>query len=450
MEAQIRAPSASSARKRFQLMPDRPASGAATTASPGTQGAATRARPPYRVKRSSVRRTQESGSMEMRQMRRSTAPPRIRPAQNHTECPTIDARTESATICGKASRPDLASTPAPTSSGAAGTGAPSWSHRAAANRTTYPWRRRNPAIRFKMLQPPPDSAAPPDSRLVVAPQHLLLQVRVDRIVAQPDAEQRVSEVLSLDPRARLRVADHHGRPLAGDVRDGQALPFLEVRDLLDEPVQALLELRHLLAGVLLETLPHGVGDLPAVQVAEHPHVDALDLVRPDHAGRVVIGRLLQIERGHVHLEERLLAQSRAVHRQRAAADGDALGHLDSVDVVDDGGRNERSAAEYGGGWRGNEKRCGGHRGDHGSLLRCWSKKANTRCQSRACSAGSAMMCVVPASGRNSNFLPARNSVSASSSDSLKCTLSSAVPWMIRSGRDRSLAYVTDLSRPLLI
>src|SRR5712691_2221058 len=95
--------------------------------------------------------------------------------------------------------------------------------------------------------------------------------------------------------------------------------------------------------------------------------------------------------------------------------------------------------------RGGE-RDGEQQGGHGSLLRCWSKKAKTRCQSRACSAGSAMMCVMLASGRNSNFLPARKSVSASRSDSLKCTLSSAVPWMIRSGRDRSLAYVTALLR----
>ena len=117
-------------------MPDMPASGGATTARPGTQGAATRARPPWRVKRSSVRRTQESGSMEIRQIRRSTAPPRFRPAQNQTECPSMEARTESAMTCGNAMLPDLARAPAPRRSGAAGSGAPSCSHREAANNRT--------------------------------------------------------------------------------------------------------------------------------------------------------------------------------------------------------------------------------------------------------------------------------------------------------------------------
>ena len=50
------------------------------TASPGIQGAAINARAPCLAKTSSVRRTHESGSMEMRQRRRSTAAPRLRPA----------------------------------------------------------------------------------------------------------------------------------------------------------------------------------------------------------------------------------------------------------------------------------------------------------------------------------------------------------------------------------
>src|SRR5438067_636453 len=68
-----------------------------------------------------------------------------------------------------------------------------------------------------------------------------------------------------------------------------------------------------------------------------------------------------------------------------------------------------------------------------SPRRCSSKNAKTRCQSRTCREGSARMWVIPASGRKSNGLPARKSASASRSDSLKWTLSSAVPCTMRSG-----------------
>src|SRR5438874_1814673 len=80
-------------------------------------------------------------------------------------------------------------------------------------------------------------------------------------------------------------------------------------------------------------------------------------------------------------------------------------------------------------------------------VRKWSsKKANTRCQSLTCREGSEMMWVIPASGRKSKDFPARKRVSESRSDSLKCTLSSAVPWTMRRGLSRSLAYWMTLLR----
>src|SRR5205814_1484134 len=86
----------------------------------GTESGAQR---PGRPKKSSVRRTQESGSSEMRQISRSTAVPRRRPASYQTRWPSAEAAIEMATTLANDSWPSLARAPAARSKGVIGTGA---------------------------------------------------------------------------------------------------------------------------------------------------------------------------------------------------------------------------------------------------------------------------------------------------------------------------------------
>ena len=128
----------SNAAKVRHRMPSAPAIGGATTEMPGTNLAAIREAPPQRVRRSSLCRTQVSGAKELRHRRRRTRWPKWRPAQNQAPSPSrLASRLASAAALHK-SWWLAANAPATTSSGAAGTGAPSRATRVTAKISTRP------------------------------------------------------------------------------------------------------------------------------------------------------------------------------------------------------------------------------------------------------------------------------------------------------------------------
>ena len=123
-------------------------------------------------------------------------------------------------------------------------------------------------------------------------------------------------------RALVRGGGLHDGSLSGNVGDGDAFSGAEIRNGLQELIESRLQLRHLRARVLLETGLHRLDDLAALEVAQHVHLDPLDLVGGDGLRRL-LGRVLQIETGDVDLEPELLAQAHPHQVQlfSAGADG---------------------------------------------------------------------------------------------------------------------------------
>src|SRR4029077_15726020 len=115
-----------------------PASGGATSASPGTNFATSSTFAPQRSKLVWVWLTQESGVRETRHSRFITRPPKTRPATYHTASPIRQAPSARVNTAPAGSRPSPAIAPATISVGTAGTGRPSWSHRTLRNTKERP------------------------------------------------------------------------------------------------------------------------------------------------------------------------------------------------------------------------------------------------------------------------------------------------------------------------
>ena len=130
-----------------------PASGVDTALRPGKNLVTRRERAPYREKLSSVRRTQESGSREMRQSWDNTLPPRCRPMEYQKMSLSSAAQTPTPMQRNKFIFPTPATAPAVTSNGALGSGSPIVSARTQTKSTAYPCCIRN-GITFSMVSAP--------------------------------------------------------------------------------------------------------------------------------------------------------------------------------------------------------------------------------------------------------------------------------------------------------
>src|SRR5438132_13596318 len=115
------APSAVSARNFDQRMPSAPASGGATSETPGTKRPMMNKAAPQRPKPSEVRATQLSGESEKRQSLLSTGVPKRRPAANQMALPMTLPATTAATSAAKAATSELAA-PATITGGVSGIG----------------------------------------------------------------------------------------------------------------------------------------------------------------------------------------------------------------------------------------------------------------------------------------------------------------------------------------
>ena len=111
--------------------------------SPGTNFAKSKVLEPYRTNTSSVRRTHESGSIEIRHSRFKTPRPRRRPISYQMESLNSAATAATASAMPKENFPRPASAPIAISTGAAGKGRPNCSASTIANNRAYPWRIRN-------------------------------------------------------------------------------------------------------------------------------------------------------------------------------------------------------------------------------------------------------------------------------------------------------------------
>src|SRR5579884_414138 len=125
-------------KKDAREIPDVAASGTATVLIPGMNLAMTRERLPCLEMKFELRRTQESGSSDIRQSVFSTAAPRHLPIAYQAASPIRHATTARSSALGKLSCPIAESTPAATSIGTAGTGAPNCSAATQANSNAYP------------------------------------------------------------------------------------------------------------------------------------------------------------------------------------------------------------------------------------------------------------------------------------------------------------------------
>ena len=116
-------------------MPMMPASGGAAVLNPGTNLAISNDWAPWTLKVCWVRRTQESGSREMRHSQPSTRPPLVRPMQYQIVSLTNEAIAARANAAARLSCPLPASAPAAIMTGTAGIGSPICSARTHTKRT---------------------------------------------------------------------------------------------------------------------------------------------------------------------------------------------------------------------------------------------------------------------------------------------------------------------------
>lgn len=103
--------------------------------SPGTNLATSSDRAPWRAKKASVLRTQESGSSEMRHNHPITRPPRRRPTSYHSTSDKSDAATHTPTTAAECSSPVRARAPPASRIGSAGSGSPTCSAKTKRKRT---------------------------------------------------------------------------------------------------------------------------------------------------------------------------------------------------------------------------------------------------------------------------------------------------------------------------
>src|SRR5512143_1172406 len=136
-------PRMSKIKKRDGRMLMVPASGVDTALSPGTNFVTRSALAPYRAKIFSVRRTQESGSREMRQSKDNTLLPRSRPKAYHKISLSNAAQTPKPMQRNKFIWPTPANAPTVMSNGATGIGSPIVSATTQINSTVYPCCIRN-------------------------------------------------------------------------------------------------------------------------------------------------------------------------------------------------------------------------------------------------------------------------------------------------------------------
>src|SRR6267378_3745105 len=115
------APSEVSARNFGQPMPSAPATGGATSETPGTKRPMMKKAGPQRPKPSALRATQVSGESEKRQRRPITVAPKRRPAANQTALPMTLPATTASTSETKATTSGLAA-PATSTVGVSGIG----------------------------------------------------------------------------------------------------------------------------------------------------------------------------------------------------------------------------------------------------------------------------------------------------------------------------------------
>ena len=121
------------------LIRNNPASAGASVLNPGMNLAKTRDRTPWRVKKFSVRRTQESGSSEIRHKRFNTRLPRRRPSSYQIRSPTMQAITMRTIAPVRSIFPAPAKAPAKSRTGTAGNGSPICSANTIAKSTISPY-----------------------------------------------------------------------------------------------------------------------------------------------------------------------------------------------------------------------------------------------------------------------------------------------------------------------
>src|SRR6266704_2551312 len=84
------------------------------------------------------------------------------------------------------------------------------------------------------------------------PEHLVLQLVIDRLRAEPDGEEGIGEVLAGDGDL-VRGGRLHDGALSGNVGDGDPLAGAQIRNRFQELIESRLQLRHLRPRVLLES-----------------------------------------------------------------------------------------------------------------------------------------------------------------------------------------------------
>ena len=157
---------------------------------------------------------------------------------------------------------------------------------------------------------------------------------------------------SMTPELLVAVRDR--RALAGDVREGERLRLLHVRDQGVDLVDRGLLGGRLLLRVVLEALDEGVLELALRDVAQERHPHGLRLVRGEDRRGVLRGRL-EVEAADVDLEDGLLAEADAVELERLVAHGQRVGHVDARELL--GGRG--AGRDGGGEGRGGKHDQGG-------------------------------------------------------------------------------------------
>src|SRR5215470_1717969 len=116
-------------------MPERPATAGTTWETPGSHFENSSVRLVLFSKKTLERRTQLSGSKEMRQREESTEPPFFLPSSYHRASPAMQAIRASHSARSKRSCPAADSAPAATSTGESSRGAPTRSSTPEINRT---------------------------------------------------------------------------------------------------------------------------------------------------------------------------------------------------------------------------------------------------------------------------------------------------------------------------
>src|SRR5712691_246299 len=165
-------------------------------------------------------------------------------------------------------------------------------------------------------------------------EHGLLQVGVDRLVAEPDFEQRDEKILPGDELPPARAVDRDTGSRFGPKIQGDDRLLFCAANLVhhrEERIEALPERRDLDLGMVgPHALLEGVGQLPCAEIAERRHRYALCPFQREHFGGAGLP-FQEIERADVHLEDESGAHAGAVELQLGRADLDALVHVDSGD-----------------------------------------------------------------------------------------------------------------------